>query len=498
MTSTEALNYLKERDRYITSLGNISSVLSWDMETVMPPKGEEERVNEMSLIALLIHSAKNDDKLKEALSNIETEALSDADKALVREWKRDIEMSSKVPSELVKAMSEETGRAYSKWVEAKKNNDFALFKSSLENLIKLNKEYSSIIGDGTYNTLLDLYERGASIEKIDPLFDELEEAIHSIMDRIDVSDIDTAFLNDKYDIKKEEDFCKEIAIKMGFDMSRGALGIVEHPFTTTLGPDDIRISNRFTDDGFMDPIFSIIHETGHALYEMNASLNPEIRGTSLSQGASMGLHESQSRFWENQMGHSLSFWSYFYPGLKKYMPQLESISLENFVKAFNAPHPSAIRVNADELTYSLHIILRYRLEKALFDGSLSVSDIPEAWNEGSVKTIRYKVKSDSEGCLQDSHWSGGSFGYFPTYALGNLDSAQFLDKLYKDCGGKKKIDNALESGNFELITSWQNKNIWHYGAIYEPATLLERVTGNVLSVKPFIKYLEDKFFNLYL
>ena len=498
MKSSEALAYLKEKDRYLTTLGHISGILSWDMETVMPSKAEEERVEQMSLLALLMHSTKLDEKLKDAVCSIETDGLSDADKALVREYKRELGMASKVPSSLVKAMSEETAKAHSKWVEARSENKFSIFQPSLENLVSLSKEYASAIGNGDYNTLLDLYERGMTEEKIDSLFDELEVAIHVIMDKIEGRKVDTSFLNVKYDVKKEEEFCSQIAKKMGFDFSRGAIGIVQHPFTTTLGRDDIRISNRFTDESFVDPIFSIIHETGHALYEMNAALNNEIRGTSLSQGTSMGVHESQSRFWENLMGRSLPFWKYFYPSLQSYIPQLKDINLEQFVIASNYPHSSAIRVNADELTYSLHIILRYRIEKALFNGSLAVKDIPEAWNKGSESIIRYKVKTDSEGCLQDSHWSGGSFGYFPSYALGNLYSAAFLEKLYLDCGGKSRVDEALEKGEFGLITSWQDKNIWHYGAIYEPNTLMKRVTGKELSAKPFIKYLEDKFYSLYL
>ena len=498
MTNSEALKYLKEKDKECTTLSNIEAVLSWDMETVMPVMAEEGRADQMTYIALLSHKIKTDEKLREAVYSIDTSSLSNADSALVREWKIDLERASKVPSRLVEEMTGETGRAHSKWLEARKEGNWEIFRPSMERLVALNKEYASLIGDGTYDTLLDLYERGMTRALIDPLFEELETSIHSIMDRLEGKSVDTSFLTRKYDEKKEEEFCNSVAVKMGFDLKRGAIGVVAHPFTTTLGADDVRISNRFTDESVTDPIFSIVHETGHALYEMHASLNPEIRGTSLAQGTSMGIHESQSRFWENLMGHSFAFWEYFYPELRKYMPQLEDVSLEDFVLALNFPQPSAIRVNADELTYSLHIILRYRIEKALFDGSLSVSDVPEAWNKLSKEIIRYRVKNDSEGCLQDSHWAGGSFGYFPTYALGNLYSAQFLEKLYLDCGGKENVDEALRKGEFSLITEWQNRNIWHWGAVYEPATLLQRVTGSSLSAEPFIKYLEEKFTGLYL
>lgn len=498
MTHSEALRYLKDKDRECMTLSNIDAVLSWDMETVMPVKAEDGRAEQMTLIALLIHKIKTDAELREAVDSIDSSSLSDAEKALVREWKRELDMAGKVPSSLVETMAGEVSRARSRWLEAREKNDWSLFQPGMERLVSLNKEYASCIGDGSYDTLLDLYERGMKRETIDPLFGKLEASIHSIMDRIGGKSVDTSFLTLPYDAAAEEKFCNEVAVRMGFDLSRGAIGVVAHPFTSTLGPDDVRISNRFTDESVTDPIFSIVHETGHALYEMHASLNPEIRGTSLSEGTSMGIHESQSRFWENMMGHSHAFWEYFYPSLQSYMPQLKNVDLDSFVLALNFPHPSAIRVNADELTYSLHVILRYRIEKALFDGSLTPGDLPGAWNELSEKIIRYRVKSDSEGCLQDSHWAGGSFGYFPTYALGNLYSAQFLHKLYEDCGGRENIERALREGNFSLITEWQDRNIWRWGAVYEPGDLIMRVTGSPLSAEPFMEYLEEKFLRLYL
>lgn len=498
MKSAEALKYLKEKDRETVTLSNIEAVLSWDMETVMPEKAEEERAGQMAYLALKAHEIKKDEKLKEAVYSIDIDSLSLADKALVREWKKEVERAYSVPSTLVEEIALETGKAHSRWLEGRAKNDWKIFLPSMEKLVFLNKEYASCIGDGSYNTLLDLYEKGMTEEKLDSLFDSLESSIHSIMDRVEGRKVDTSFLRFKYDQKREEEFCRIVATRMGFDEKRGAIGIVAHPFTSTLGSDDVRISNRFTDESVTDPIFSIVHETGHALYEMHASLNSEIRGTSLSRGTSMGIHESQSRFWENMMGHSYPFWEYFYPLLKEYMPQLEKVSLGDFYLAMNYPEPSAIRVNADELTYSLHIILRYRIEKALFDGSLKTEDVPSIWNELSSSCIRYAVKSDSEGCLQDSHWAGGSFGYFPSYALGNLYSAQFLDKLYLDCGGKENVDSALREGNFSLITDWQNRNIWRWGAILEPSDLIKKVTGSQLSSSSFVNYLEEKFSSLYL
>ncbi|MBQ0072314.1 MAG: carboxypeptidase M32 [Spirochaetales bacterium] len=498
MTSTEALDYLKTQDRHITTLGNIASVLSWDFETVMPKKAAEGRVEQFSLMANLIHEAQTDPRIQEAVESIETEGLTDAEKTLVKNWKKTVKESLATPLSLVTALSEAEGKAHGAWLEAREKNDFSIFLPSLTRLVDLKKEEAKCIGDGTYDTLLDRFEEGMTREKVSGLFDELEVSIHGLMDKLSGVEVDSSFLTQSYDPSLLNAFCMRVIDDMGFDRERGTVGIVAHPFTINLGRDDIRISNRFSDPSILDPICSITHETGHALYEMYAALNPEIRGTSLSGGVSMGIHESQSRFWENLMGRSFAFWEHYYPLLQSYIPTLKEVSLESFVKAANKTEPSAIRVNADELTYSLHIILRYRIEKALFEGTLSPRDVPEAWNKASKETIRYTVKADGEGCLQDSHWSNGQFGYFPTYALGNLYSAMFLEALYRDCGGKTAVDAALREGNLSLITDWQRKNIWQYGSIYAPSELLLRTTGKTLSSDSFESYLEEKFTTLYL
>ena len=259
----------------------------------------------------------------------------------------------------------------------------------------------------------------------------------------------------------------------------------------------MRITTRYTDPSVFDPIASVVHETGHALYDSHANLNPEIRGTSIGQGVSMGIHESQSRFWENMMGRSLAFWQCCYPELQEAVPSLKGVSLDAFHRAVNTIEPSAIRVNADEVTYNLHIILRYRMEKAIFEEGRSVSELPELWNTLSGKIIRYEVKNDSEGILQDVHWAGGMFGYFPTYTLGNLHAAAFLKKMTADLGGRDKLDEILRSGNWSAITSWQDENIWSKGGIYTPSDLVRRVTGKSLDAAPFKEYLIDKYKRIY-
>lgn len=498
MTNKEALSYLKEKDHYLSVLMHIGAVLNWDTETIMPEKAIEERAEQFSLLTGLGHDAETDPKLEEAVFSINNDGLSDAEKALLRSWKKEIKNAKATPKSFVMKLAETTSKAHPMWVEARKKNDPSIFIPILEELVSLKKEEAGYIGDGTYDVLLDQYEEGMTTEKLDSVFDELETSIHTLMGKLSLVKVDTSLLQIKYDENKLREFCSLVMDKMGFDRKRGTDGIVAHPFTETLGKDDIRISNRFLGESVMDPIFTAIHETGHALYEMNAALNSDIRGTSLSTGTSMGIHESQSRYWENLIGRSLPFWEYFYPILTSYVPEFKEIPLEKFIKIINYSSPSAIRVNADELTYSLHIILRYRMEKGLFNGSIKVKDINDVWNEESKKTIKYTVKSPSEGFLQDSHWSSGQFGYFPTYALGNLYGAMFYKKMEEDLGGKSVVDNALRGGNLSLITSWQDKNIWHYGAIYTPKELIKRVTGNELRSSEFISYLNEKFTSLYL
>lgn len=500
MNKEEALKVLKAEDSAITRIGHIIAALGWDQDTQMPPKGADERGEQMAMLSSLIHEKSTSSRMQEAVAALSDAELEGADAALLRNWKKELSNALKIPAELVSKMSIASNNAHYKWIEAREKSDFSIYEGALSEMVALEKEKAALIGghDRYYDTLLDMYEEGMSEAVIDPIFDDLESSIHSLMDKLGKVDADDSFLYSGYDQAKLHSFCLSVIDKMGFDKSRGIVGITPHPYTTSLGVDDIRISTRYEDDGLFDPIGSITHETGHALYDMHAALNPETRGSSLAQGCSMGIHESQSRFWENLMGRSYPFWEYFYPELQKNIASLEGVSLDAFMKAINKPSSSAIRVNADELTYNLHIILRYRIEKELFSGKIQVKDLPERWNSLSSSIIRYDVKNDAEGVLQDVHWSMGSFGYFPTYALGNIYSAQFLEKLYQDVGGKSVVDDALRSGNLSLITSWQNENIWKKGSLYKPSDLVFSITGSKIDANPFKEYLCRKFSELYL
>lgn len=500
MTTLDALAFLKEEDKKIVKLEHMIAILGWDQDTAMPSAGSEERGEQCALLSSLIHQYSTSNEMKGAIEILSSAKLEGEDAALFKYWKKEVNNASKLPEKLVSDMALATNDAHYAWLEAREKDDWSIFQPKLERVVELTKEQANLIGDGKdlYDTLLDFYEEGMNKAKIDPLFSDLESTIHSLMDELEGVNVDDSFLFSPYEEQSLHSFCLDIMDKMGFDKERGVVGITAHPYTTTLGIDDHRISTRYSDDGVFDPIGSIVHETGHVLYEMSASKNPAIRGTTLGQGASMGIHESQSRFWENIIGRSNAFWEYQYPRLQKVIPAFENISFDSFVHAINKSKPSAIRVNADELTYNLHIILRYRVEKEIFDGSLSIKDIPQRWRDLSKSIIRYEIKNDSEGALQDVHWSQGSFGYFPTYALGNIYSAAFYKKLCSDVGGRAVVDASLRFGDYSLITSWLDTNIWSKGKLYSPEVLLESVTGSKVDLQPFKEYLVTKFSELYL
>lgn len=491
---------VKERDKKIMSLKGIEALLSWDQETILPEKANDYRSQQMGLMSSIIQEEATKDDFRRAVESLDgDESLALEDRALVHYWKRFFQSNANLPISFVKKEGEALGRSHQAWLKARCDNDFSYFAPYLENLVALSKEKAKIIAPdkSCYDALLDLYEEDLDKKLLDPLFDDLIESTHSLMDKIEDKEIDDSMLYQSYDERALHSFSLELNKRMGFDNSRGYVALSAHPFTTMIGPDDIRLTTRYTDPSIFDPISSIVHETGHALYDLNANLNEKIAHSSIGQGVSMGIHESQSRFWENMMGRSLAYWTYMYPILQDYIPSLKSVKLDDFYKAINKVKPSAIRVNADEVTYNLHIILRYKMEKLLFEGNVEIRELPELWNKLSKELIRYDVKDDREGILQDVHWAGGLFGYFPTYSLGNLYGAAFRSKLISDLGGPDKLDRILESGNWSEITCWQNENIWKHGGIYSPSKLIERVTGKSLDANAFKVYLIEKYSRIY-
>lgn len=498
MNKREAFAKLETLDRQAVLIGHVLAVLEWDFETSISPKGGAERGEQCAWLEGELHRLMTSPELGEALDALgeNPAGFSDRARALVRVCGKASRDYRRVPADLVKAFAKATNAASNCWFEARKNNDFASYRPFLERVIELAKERAACISDGgktPYDALLDRYEPRMDSIRIEALFGQMENTIRKIMSMTEGRSEDDSFLFGAYPVKTQERLGKAIVRSMGFDMQRGVMGLSHHPFTTSVGGDDIRITSRFSDPKVTDSFFSYMHEGGHALYEMGAS-NRLTRGTSLAGGTSMAFHESQSRLWENIVGRSEAFWEHYYPRFKRaYGKRLDGVDLKRFARALNKVMPSDIRVNADEVTYGLHIILRFRLEKALFDGSLKAGDLPGAWDELSLSLLGRRPENDGKGVLQDNHWAGGMFGYFPSYALGNLINAQIYHSMKKTLD----VEQLLREGRLKVIKNYLDDRIYRHGAIYESDVLLEKITGERLDGKYFDLYLTEKFKKLY-
>lgn len=498
MTKKEALETLIEINKKMMVLNNIGATIGWDFETCMAKKGGEDKGDQMAYISGQMHELSCDPRLDEIFDtiNAKTEGLSDRDRAIVRIMEKSYRDAKKVPTELVMAMAKATSESQNQWFSARQSGDFESFAPYLEKVVQLNKESGTCLAEGkmsVYDALLDQYESNMPSSKIDALFNDMEKTIHTVMEITKDKVVDDSFLFAKYPEKMQKRFNLSLLKNMGFDTDRGVIGISAHPFTTRIGDDDIRITARFTDPKVTDPLFSYMHEGGHALYEMGAS-TALTRKTTLASGVNMSMHESQSRTWENIIGHSAAFWKYYFPKFKAaYKKQTEGVEFDQFIRAINKVEASDVRVNADEVTYGLHIILRFRLEKALFDGDLKVKDLPEAWDKMSLSLLGRKPENLQSGVLQDTHWPSGMFGYFPSYALGNLINSQIYYTMKKDLD----VEGLLENGKMKKIKAYLNDKIYKHGCIYEGSDLIKRITGEELSAKYFDQYLVSKYTSLF-
>jgi carboxypeptidase Taq len=503
MKRIEVIERLEELDRHLVMLEHIESVLSWDQEIAASKKGLDERAKQMGWLSSEAHELACGNEMGDILSHLgadndnpEGDGNDDFEKALIRIRYRVWEKERSLPVSLVRKLSEATSIAHESWVEARKQDDWNLFKPELETLVELTREKAACYakeGSTQYDVLLDDYEQGMKTSTVKALFDSVKPALVSLVKKQADCNVDNSFLFQEYPIDKQEGFAFQVLSDMGFDFTRGSRAVSVHPFTSTLGSDDIRITTRYTDPSVMDSFYSSVHEGGHALYEMGASKGRQ-KGTSIANGASMGMHESQSRLWENMIGRSEAFWIHYFPLFKKTFPsQLEGVGFEQFVKAINRVEPGYIRTNADEVSYSLHVILRFELEQSMLDGSLSLEDVPQAWNRKSEELLGIVPPTCRQGALQDVHWSGADFGYFPTYALGNLYGAQFWEKLNSDIDSEA----LLKAGNLKAFGSYLDKEIYGKGSLYKPMDLLFGVTGKRLDANLFTKYLDNKFCRLF-
>jgi carboxypeptidase Taq len=495
---SEKLEQLKERLGEVEDLSRAASVLGWDQQVNMPPGGSEARGQQLATLSKIAQEKFIADEVGQLIEELKQE-LNGADTdetALLRVAARNYEKAIRVPPSFIAEQAIVTSKAFEAWRAARSKSDFSIFQPHLEKVVELVHQYISFFppGDHPYDTLLDDYEPGMKTSDVKAIFDRVRPKQVKLIKAIAASkQVKSDFLFKKYNEKKLNDFGVKVITRFGYDWTRGRQDKAPHPFETNFSVNDVRITTRYEEDNPLAMLFSIMHEAGHALYEQG--VNPVYERTPLAAGTSLAIHESQSRMWENLVGRSLPFWEYFYPSFKKaFGSQLEGVSLKSFYKAINKVEPSLIRVNADEATYNLHIMLRLELEIGMVEGTIAVKDLPEIWNTKMQEYLGITPPNDAQGVLQDIHWSGGMIGYFSTYALGNLVSAQLWEKIKKDI---RNIEDQIRKGDFSELLAWLRKNIHQHGQKYQPQTLVEMVTGSKISPEPYVRYLTKKYSEIY-
>ncbi len=489
---------LKKEFSEITRLNYIRSLLGWDQQVNLPPGSFGGRAEQSALMSKIVHERLISDKIGSLIKECEKlDNLDIIDAAFIREAKRDYDLEVKLPTKLVQEVSKTASLGHAKWVEARKNDDFSLFQPLLEKMIGLQIQVAEKLDThpDPYSTLIDLYEPGATYDWIAKIFNKSKQDLNKIIKKLNNSTDkpDFSIITQKWDVNKQWDFSIEVIKGLNYDFNKGRQDKSAHPFTTSLSSSDTRFTTRIDENFFSTCVFGSIHECGHALYDMG--FKKEIHDNILANGCSMGIHESQSRMWENMVGRSKEFWKYWYPKLEKSFPEnLKNISVEDFHRSINTVQPSLIRVEADEVTYGMHVILRFELERDIIEGNVNVSELPEIWNSKMEDLLGITPPNNADGVLQDVHWSGGAFGYFPTYYLGNLYGAQFYKKALKD---HPSLPEEYEKGNFSNLLTFVRENIHQYGRIYQAKDLITSVTGEDLNPDYFIEYLEKKFYPIY-
>lgn len=497
----QAYKELIERSKEVTLIASCAGMLSWDEQTYMPRAAARYRAEQAAYLAGLAHKKSVDPKIGEFLSMAENSPLSQDEfsdsGANLRELRRDYDKSVKIPQKLVEEYARTVSIALGIWTEARKESNFPKFLPQLEKIIKLNLEIANCLDSKKepYDTLLDNYEPGASSESIAKIFDGFRKELVELVAAIKDSPLkpNVSILEREYPVDRQAMFGQSAAAAIGYDFQAGRLDISAHPFTTGLGPGDTRITTRYNPRHFGQAFFGTVHEAGHAIYDQG--LEREHFGTPRGDSVSLGIHESQSRMWENLIGRSRPFWKHFFPRAQQMFPEvLADVSFDDFYFAINDVRPSLVRVEADEVTYNLHILLRFETEYAFLRGDLAPKDIPGVWNEKFRKYFGIVPPDDGQGCLQDIHWAHGLIGYFPTYTLGNLYAAQFLAKAKETI---RNLDEQIAVGNFAELLQWLRKNIHCHGKRYRAEKLVEVVTGKKLDHRFAIDYLKNKYTELY-
>ncbi|MVQ38953.1 carboxypeptidase M32 [Paenibacillus anseongensis] len=500
-TATAKLESFKAYVRKMKQYEEAIALIYWDMRTGAPKKGIGTRSEVVGELSTEVFRMSTSDEMGEYVAFFtqpaELEQLDAISRKMVEECKKEYDRSKKIPAEKYQAYVVLTSQAESAWEDAKHNSDWDSFQPYLEKIVATTQEFIELWGyEGhKYNTLLDMYEPGMTVEKLDEVFGALREKAVPLLQRIQASpnQPDRSFLDQQFEISKQKQFSLSILKQMQYDFEAGRLDETVHPFATALNPGDVRITTRYLPNDITSALFGTIHEGGHALYEQNIS--DDLVGTNLCTGTSMGIHESQSRFWENVIGRSKAFWDRYYGELQTtFSPQIDQVDVDTFYKAINHIEPSLIRIEADELTYNLHIMIRYELEKGLFNGTIAVADLPAAWNAKYEEYLGVTPANDGEGVLQDVHWSGGSFGYFPSYALGNMYAAQFTQTLRKELPA---FESLIAEGNLAPIKEWLTEKVYKHGKLLTPNEIIRQVTGEELNPEYLVQYLEEKYKSVY-
>ncbi|MEW5867711.1 MAG: carboxypeptidase M32 [Chloroflexota bacterium] len=496
----EKLAQLKEILGEINDLNMAGALLGWDQQTLMPEGGTEARGYQLGTLGKLAHIRFTSEEVGQLLEDLapyaeQLDPNSD-DARLIRVTRRDYDKQTRVPAEWVAAFAQETTRAHPVWQAARAEKDFSKFRPTLEKLFELRRQYAQFFApyDHIYDPLLDDFEPGLKTADVQAIFTALRPQQVALIQAIaERPEVDDSFIYQFYNEQKQWDFGVEVITQFGYDWKRGRQDKSPHPFTTHFSIGDVRITTRFDTQHGTSALFSTMHEAGHALYEMG--VDPALERTPLANGASLAVHESQSRLWENLVGRSRPFWEHFYPRLQEYFPsQLGNLSLDDYYRGVNKVTPSLIRVEADEATYNLHIMLRLELEIALMEGSLAVKDLPEAWNTRMQEYLGILPPDDSKGVLQDVHWSMGLIGYFSTYALGNLISAQLWERIRAEI---PDLDDQIRRGQFSALLAWLVENIHRHGSKFEPQELVQQVTGSKIDPAAYVRYLQTKFGEIY-
>lgn len=504
MKTLATLEPLTNRLLEIRRIQSAASVLSWDQETYMPAGGGAARAEQIATLEGLAHEKLVSQEVETLLADWIDPATGQAaagwdepSRSLLRETWRDFSRAQKLPSAFVIRLSRECSLAQQAWVTAREESRFSKFLPSLRTIISLKREEADYLGyrNSPYDALLDTYEPGATIGQLAPLFTELRERLVVLLRKVQASGVavDDTCLHQRFDQAKQIEFGRLVLVAMGYDFERGRLDLSAHPFTTSFHPTDVRVTTRVFEKDLPSCLFSCIHEGGHGLYDQG--LDPRYYGSPLGESVSLGIHESQSRLWENCVGRSRAFWHCFYPILQQTFPQqLATVPLDLFYAAINRASPSLIRVEADELTYNLHIMLRVEIEQALIENRVQPDDLPELWNEKMQSYLGIVPEQDAEGVLQDVHWSMGAFGYFPTYTLGNLYAVQFFEQAKQEL---PQLEEHIAAGQLVPLRRWLEQKIHRWGRMFTPDHLARRVTGKGVSPEPFLHYLEGKYRELY-